>query len=203
MDKIGVTSGNAYDSLEHFAEYLKPSSPSRLDAMLPGGAWNQSQYYLRYYSSGPVCALPIRAFALKESSCLMRAGSVESRPTGTELNPFTLLRSEIDRVSAHGCRLNEIGGYKQPAGTFRRMHTSRGLIHADTVTLLNHGSGQFSANIYVQAPTGSGALSVYPAQQVTPGVEEACRHALCLLLASPADRSSSSPVRFASAHPVL
>ena len=68
MDKIGVTSGNAYDSLEHFAEYLKPSSPSRLDAMLPGGAWNQSQYYLRYYSSGPVCTLPIRAFALKESS---------------------------------------------------------------------------------------------------------------------------------------
>ena len=106
------------------------------------------------------------SIAPKESSRVASTCWIESRPTGTELNPFSLLLSEMDRVSTHGCRLNEIGGYKQPAGTFRRMHSSRGLIHADTVTLLNHSSGQFSANIYVQAPAGSGALSVYPAQQV-------------------------------------
>ena len=118
VDKIGVTSGNALDSLELFAEYLSPSSPTRLDALLPGS-----------------------------------------------LNPFEKLRSTLNAVHTHGCRINELGGWPQPAGTFRRMRTSKGLIHADTATLLQREQGQFSANMYVQTPSGRGALSVYPAQQ--------------------------------------
>lgn len=118
VDKIGVTSGHALDSLELFAEYLCPSSPTRLDALLPGN-----------------------------------------------LNPFSTLRASLNALHTHGCRLNQLGGWPQPAGTFRRMRGSQGLIHADSVTLLERDSGQFSANIYVQTPPGSGALSVYPAQQ--------------------------------------
>jgi hypothetical protein len=82
-----------------------------------------------------------------------------------ELNPFTRLRAALDAAHTQGCNLNKLGGWAQPAGTFRRMRSSQGLIHADTATLLHHGSGQFSANMYFETPAGRGALSVYPAQQ--------------------------------------
>lgn len=52
-----------------------------------------------------------------------------------------------------------------PQGTFRRMLTSAGLVHADTSSLLSTGSGEYSANIYIKTPPHKGALNVYPVQQ--------------------------------------
>ena len=105
-------------SFEQFTEYLRPSSASRIDSLLPG-----------------------------------------------ELNPFTQLRAALDELHPKGCRLGKLGRWALPAGTFRRMFNSRGLIHADTATLLSRESGEFSANLYIQTPPGRGSLSVYPAQQ--------------------------------------
>ena len=124
VDKIGVTSGEALDSLEAFRGYLDPSSPMALDELLPA-----------------------------------------------ELNPFTALRAALDEAHSQGCRRSSLGGWPLPAGTFRRMYTSKGLIHADTATLLSRESGEFSANLYICSPPGQGALSVYPVQQyaVEPG----------------------------------
>lgn len=118
VDKIGVTSGEALDSWESFQEYLNPSSPASLDALLPG-----------------------------------------------DLNPFTGLRKMLDNLHPDGCRLETRSGYPLPPGTFRRMTTSKGLVHADTATLLTSGAGEFSANLYVSTPKGRGSLSVYPAMQ--------------------------------------
>ena len=52
-----------------------------------------------------------------------------------------------------------------PLGTYRRMSSSRGFVHADTSTDLALESGAFSANIYIRTPAGKGALNVYPAMQ--------------------------------------
>merc|ERR1719424_2053246 len=82
-----------------------------------------------------------------------------------KLNPFTALRSHLDAVHPEGCRLDRLGRWPLPAGTFRRMTTSKGLVHADTATLLGREAGEFSANLYIRTPKGKGALSVYPAQQ--------------------------------------
>ena len=49
---------------------------------------------------------------------------------------------------------------------FRRMRSSKGLIHADTATLLARDGGEFSANIYIRTPRNKrGSLSIYPAMQ--------------------------------------
>ena len=118
VDKVGVTSGEALDSLDDFCEYLDPTSPVSLNALLPGA-----------------------------------------------LNPFTELRAALDDLHPQGCRLRQLGGWTLPPGTFRRMYSSKGLIHADTATLLSRAGGEFSANLYIRTPPGEGALSVYPAQQ--------------------------------------
>ena len=118
VDKIGITAGEALESWDSFREYLSPSSPDSLDALLPGS-----------------------------------------------LNPFTRLRAVLDGLHPQGCRLETRSGYPLPAGTFRRMTTSRGLIHADTATLLSRVGGEFSANLYVRTPPGRGAISIYPTQQ--------------------------------------
>ena len=55
------------------------------------------------------------------------------------VNPFTQLREVLDALHPEGCRPSHVGGWTQPAGTFRRMQSSGGLIHADTATLLSHG----------------------------------------------------------------
>ena len=57
-----------------------------------------------------------------------------------------------------------------PVGTIRRMRSSKGLVHADTATLLSRNAGEFSANLYIRTPATSngsskGALNIYPARQ--------------------------------------
>lgn len=81
------------------------------------------------------------------------------------LNPFQQLRDAVEALHPQGVRPNTLGRWRMPLGTFRRMTTSRGLLHADTATLLSRAHGEFSANIYVRTPVGRGALSVYPAMQ--------------------------------------
>lgn len=90
--------------------------------------------------------------------------SVEALLPGT-LNPFTTLRHVLDELHPEGCRRSRLGEWVLPAGTFRRMMTSKGLVHADTATLLSDRSGEFSANLYIRTPDGRGALSIYPAMQ--------------------------------------
>ena len=85
VDKIGITSGEALESMENLAAYLDPSSPMALDTLLPG-----------------------------------------------DLNPFSTLRSALATLHPEGCRRSKLRGWEMPVGTFRRMYTSRGLIHADT-----------------------------------------------------------------------
>ncbi|KAL1499817.1 hypothetical protein AB1Y20_012502 [Prymnesium parvum] len=83
-----------------------------------------------------------------------------------ELNPFEQLRKTLDAVHPQGCRVNQIvRGRPMPQGTFRRMFSSAGLVHADTGSLLSASAGEFSANVYIKTPRGKGALNVYPAQQ--------------------------------------
>ena len=95
------------------------------------------------------------------------ANDLDARLPGT-LNPFTALRDALDEIHPEGCRPRTIGRWRLPLGTFRRMTHSKGLLHADTSTLLSRAHGEFSANVYVRTPTGRGALSVYPAMQYTP-----------------------------------
>lgn len=119
VEKLGVVSGEALDSLSAFESYL--SAASRLDKLLPG-----------------------------------------------RLNPFERLRQQLDEAYPKGCRGDKVArGFPMPLGTFRRMNRSKGLVHADTASLLSCTEGEFSANIYVRTPTGKGALNIYPAQQYT------------------------------------
>ena len=55
----------------------------------------------------------------------------------------------LDEAHPDGCKLRTLmgGRWARPAGTFRRMGASRGLIHADTATLLAADGGEFSANV--------------------------------------------------------
>ena len=115
VDKFGLTSQDALESWESFAEYLHPSTK-----------------------------LP------------------------RQIDPFGQLRAALDGAHPEGCRLDSVGGYSLPAGAFRRMRSSRGLIHADTASLLSTGAGEFSANLYIRTPKGCGALSIYPAEQYAP-----------------------------------
>lgn len=85
------------------------------------------------------------------------------------LDPFAKLRAELSEVHPQGCRLDRLGGFTLPAGTFRCMRGSNGLCHADTATLLSPAAGEFSANIYIATPPGKGNLAVYPAQQYVGG----------------------------------
>lgn len=89
-------------------------------------------------------------------------------------NPFERLRRQLEAHHPQGCERGRIGSFSMPAGTIRRMRSSHGLVHADTATLLGHGSGEFSANIYIRTPTttseepcagGRGALCIYPCRQ--------------------------------------
>ena len=85
-----------------------------------------------------------------------------------KLNPFTNLRNALEKAHPDGCRLRTFSGgrWALPPGTFRRMRSSKGLIHADTATLLARDGGEFSANIYIRTPRNKrGSLSIYPAMQ--------------------------------------
>ena len=82
------------------------------------------------------------------------------------LNPFERLRCELDQLHPQGCRKDHVArGRPMPLGTFRRMYSSAGLVHADTGALLARHAGEFSANIYIRTPPGRGSLNIYPAQQ--------------------------------------
>jgi hypothetical protein len=81
-------------------------------------------------------------------------------------NPFARLREQLDRCHPEGCQRDRLGRFMLPAGTFRRMRSSMGLVHADTATLLSAQQGEFSANIYVRTGgKGRGDLSIFPARQ--------------------------------------
>ena len=55
--------------------------------------------------------------------------------------------------------------FELPAGAFRRMRHSTGLIHTDTSPRLSAAGGEFAANIYLSTARAQGSLHVYPAQQ--------------------------------------
>ena len=82
-----------------------------------------------------------------------------------DAHPFQMLRAELHRVHERGCRLDKIGRYSMPCGTFRRMRSSMGMVHADTATLLSPAAGEFSANIYVRTAEGQGSLCIFPTRQ--------------------------------------
>ena len=70
------------------------------------------------------------------------------------LNPFRTLFDELHALHPDGCRSSKLGRWPLPLGTFRRMYSSRGLLHADTATLLARAQGEFSANLYISTPPG-------------------------------------------------
>jgi hypothetical protein len=95
-------------------------------------------------------------------------------------NPFERLLAQLDDHHPQGCERGRVGHFQMPIGTIRRMHSSRGLVHADTSALLSDQFGEFSANIYIRTPpaakdgsledgdkeqSAQGALAVYPARQ--------------------------------------
>ena len=102
-------------------------------------------------------------------------------PAGAGCDPFKRLLEQLDCAHPEGCRRDRLGRWTMPAGTFRRMRSSKGLVHADTATLLSHAAGEFSANLYVRTPpveaagggggggggSSKGALCVYPTRQYT------------------------------------
>lgn len=59
------------------------------------------------------------------------------------LNPFPRLLAELNAAHPQGCKPRAAGRWTLPLGTFRRMVASRGLIHADTATLLGREAGEF------------------------------------------------------------
>eukprot|EP00966_Prymnesium_polylepis_P335677 7391013-Prymnesium_polylepis.1 len=99
------------------------------------------------------------------------AAAIEGLIPG-ELSPFELLRRQLDLAHPDGCCRCGFGpGLPMPLGTYRRMSTSCGFVHADTSTALSPERGEFSANIYIRTPAGKGALNVYPAMQYTPDAQ--------------------------------
>ena len=98
-------------------------------------------------------------------------GGLERRlEVAAECNPFGRLLEQLDAAYEHGCRRDQLGAWSMPVGTIRRMRSSKGLVHADTATLLSRNAGEFSANLYIRTPATSngsskGALNIYPARQ--------------------------------------
>ena len=96
----------------------------------------------------------------------MRGMTAPNQRGAGGLNPFERLRCELDQLHPQGCRKDHVArGRPMPLGTFRRMYSSAGLVHADTGALLARHAGEFSANIYIRTPPGRGSLNIYPAQQ--------------------------------------
>jgi len=87
--------------------------------------------------------------------------------------PFEALRQQLDDAHPEGCRRDRVGRWPMPIGTYRRMCTSSGLVHADTSPLLSEDAGEFSANIYVSTPEAKGDLNIYPAMQYSAWVQPA------------------------------
>lgn len=80
-------------------------------------------------------------------------------------HPFDRLHASLDAAHVHGCRRAKLGRFELPAGAFRRMRHSTGLIHADTSPRLSADAGEFAANIYLSTARAQGSLHVYPALQ--------------------------------------
>ena len=80
-------------------------------------------------------------------------------------HPFDRLHAALDAAHAHGCRRAKLGRFELPAGAFRRMRHSTGLIHADTSPRLSAAGGEYAANIYLSTARAQGSLHVYPALQ--------------------------------------
>lgn len=99
-------------------------------------------------------------------------GGLERRlEVAAECNPLGRLLEQLDAAYEHGCRRDQLGAWSMPVGTIRRMRSSKGLVHADTATLLSRNAGEFSANLYIRTPpatsngSSKGALNIYPARQ--------------------------------------
>lgn len=182
VEKVGVVSDEALGSLASFERYLE--SAADLEALLPGDGSHVRcpAHVSRPYFRVRYCDCHARMICRNSPTthiaplALTRALSVHaSLPLVTrtpahcdpgELNVFTQLRDELSRVHPQGCRINQITkDLPMPAGTFRRMRRSEGLIHADTGSLLQRGAGEFSANLYLRTPQGKGALNIFPTQQ--------------------------------------